>query len=203
MFSGWSSTPPRSRAQPLDEEPVEITAADVANLVDNAGKKEALRHEDAEVVFNLTEADSTPIFSGICLTAYIGIWISSVLSPAIFTGLYLTGNYKTLSVLLGLAALSYAPVLPHLAWLRSFFGNANPRYFKNCSLRLEAPVDEKKPTVVCVHPHGLFCLGWGQLFITDALKVTLALTLAPFTSCGASCLPWQRRHPNPNPNPAP
>ena len=36
------------------------------------------------------------------------------------------------------------------------------KYFKEGSLRYEEPIDTsgKKPTIICVHPHGIFPLGY-------------------------------------------
>ena len=163
---------PTKKVPSLDEEPVKISHKDLAA---------------AEVIWDFKEADATPVASAAGLLLYIGVWICSVASPLILLALFAVGWHVSFSIVLGLAAASYLPrdALPRVDALRSHLRDSLPRYFNNCSLRMEAVPAEEEPTVLCVHPHGIFCLGWGQLFLEPVLShvhfcFSSVLVLSPF-----------------------
>merc|ERR1711924_43647 len=51
-------------------------------------------------------------------------------------------------------------------------GKYTPQYFSQTTLRVEpgASLGADSPTVLCVHPHGIFSIGWGIAFILPQFK---------------------------------
>jgi len=61
---------------------------------------------------------------------------------------------------------------PRVKAFREFMGSAF-KYFQEGSLRYEEEVDTTgtRPTIVCVHPHGIFPLGWGMLTTRPEVRI--------------------------------
>ena len=142
--------------------------------------------------------------------AYVLIWLASLLSPALLSWSLLTKRWKSAGALAALAVLAYVPNLPRLAWLRDLMGRTAAMYWPQCSITYEegslgfpaskamakkekAKKKKKKaqqtkkrtPTLLCVAPHGIFCMGWGLLFASPELKrvrfcFARALYLSPY-----------------------
>jgi len=56
--------------------------------------------------------------------------------------------------------------------VRSFYAKYTPCYFPTCKLHIEdgATLGEGAPTVLAVHPHGIFSIGWGIAYIHPAFR---------------------------------
>ena len=117
-----------------------------------------------------------------CFTTatYLVTWLLSLLSPLLVLSFALNRRYCEAIVTAATIVLAYAPIWPKLPWLRSFYGCGNISYFYNSSLRFEEDISEKNKVLLCVHPHGIFCLGWGILFGRKELE--------RYTFCFASAL---------------
>lgn len=103
------------------------------------------------------------------IASYIIVWIASLLSPfliaiALYTRRYVSGTFLTLVVL-----LCYMPIWQRFPSLKIFLGRGSLSYFTDSSILYENGVPASRdhsegPSLLCVHPHGIFCMGWGILF---------------------------------------
>ena len=122
---------------------------------------------------------------------YIVVWLSSLGAPFILCYLWVAGHTRAFAAALGAALLAYAPGVPRVPALKRFLSVA--RYYRSASLRwCAAPATaaavargDAAPTVLCVHPHGIFCQAWAALFLTEeAADVTFcfsnALVMSPY-----------------------
>ena len=113
-----------------------------------------------------------PLQGSIALMIYMVVWICSLASPVIVLGLLWWKAYYSCAVVMMLILSAYTPLWGRIKAFRTFMGSGAERYFKASSLRYEAGVDlsGKTPTIICVHPHGIFPLGWGLLTTRPELE---------------------------------
>ena len=122
---------------------------------------------------------------------YIVVWLTSLGAPLLLCYLWSRGHRMAFTLALALAIVAYLPGVPRWPALKRCLSVA--RYYRSASLRWCAPLataeqvarGDAPPTVLCVHPHGIFCQAWAALFLTDeADDVTFcfsnALVLSPY-----------------------
>lgn len=112
-----------------------------------------------------TKEEQQKLLGSIALMIYMVVWVCSLISPLIVLCLFYVGLYKAAIATMLLMISAHVPKLwPRSTAFRDFMGSAF-FYFRSGSLRYEETVDTtgKRPTIVCVHPHGIFPLGWGML----------------------------------------
>jgi len=62
--------------------------------------------------------------------------------------------------------IGYLPI-PVNKTFRKYYALYSARYFKHTSLTVEEGchvIENTKPTMVSIHPHGIFCLSWNTLY---------------------------------------
>ena len=122
------------------------------------------------------------------IAVFLFLWLFSLATPFVIVALLLAGMFKPALVLTGLASLCYSPWLPKSQGLRAWFRNGSERFHRNCSLTYEEPfakadANGKIKKILCVHPHGIFCLGWGVLFTRPELdRVSFCFASALYAS---------------------
>ena len=102
-------------------------------------------------------------FSTLVLLAFVAIWVSSLVSPilcVIFTAL---GAFEVALLLAAIIIVAYAP-WPKSEKGRVAVSRAFIQYFKRSSVMYEESLPANPKNLVCVHPHGIFCMGWSILF---------------------------------------
>lgn len=102
---------------------------------------------------------------------YVGLWIFGLASPVLVLSALALGHYKVaLGLLVGIVA-SFAPreAIPVVPSLQHFFRRSATQYFRRSTMLVEAPIDDK-PTVYCIHPHGIFCIGWAAATFLPRLR---------------------------------
>jgi hypothetical protein len=120
---------------------------------------------------------------------YLLVWTASLAAPFAVVMLAFAGRLRAAASLLAAIAACYLPWQPRAPWLRTWFGLGNVKYFQEASLLFEESVlttsDAETRKLMCVHPHGIFCMGWGILFGRPELEgvnfcFSTALYRSPF-----------------------
>jgi len=134
--------------------------------------------ELAEVVHSGDSSDRS-IVGELCQITYVVIWISSLCSPFLLLWLLLNHYYSLSLAIAVIVAIAYIPQqYDHLLFspsFRHFMFCANSKYYENISLcwtRGSQPTDAS-PTLLCVHPHGIFCQTWGWLYVAPQTVSTV------------------------------
>jgi 2-acylglycerol O-acyltransferase 2 len=115
------------------------------------------------------------------MLAFLVLWLFSLATPFVIAALLLGGATRGALALAAVAAACYVPGLPKSPGLRAWFRIGSQAYYRNCSLKYEEPfvsggsdkgvaTTETNRKVLCVHPHGIFCQGWGILFTRPELQ---------------------------------
>jgi len=99
--------------------------------------------------------------------SYPIIWIASVVSLIGLPIFLVLGWWTSAAIVLILGALSF---IPHgnFPRVKAFYRRNFPNYFTTCDLRIEAGASlepDSDPTVLCIHPHGIFSIGCGLLLL--------------------------------------
>ena len=103
---------------------------------------------------------------GIAVVAlYLGIWITSLLSPLLLALAIYKSCYLSASVIITLTAIAYLPegYVPALEIVRSVLLQGICKYWTSCSMQWAAGAapagtrGSRGPTLLCVHPHGIMC----------------------------------------------
>mmetsp|Transcript_11893 Transcript_11893/g.32147 ORF Transcript_11893/g.32147 Transcript_11893/m.32147 type:complete len:312 (+) Transcript_11893:183-1118(+) len=112
-----------------------------------------------------SKEEQQKLWGSVALLIYMAVWVCSLISPLIVIGLIYLQCFKAAIFTTLLMFSAHVPNLwPRVKAFREFMGSAF-KYFQEGSLRYEEEVDTTgtRPTIVCVHPHGIFPLGWGML----------------------------------------
>jgi len=128
----------------------------------------------------------------VVVLSYPCIWVSSL--ATLFGGpvFLLLGWWYALGALLVIAVVGRAPdgmlAVPGKL-IRNVYVKFCPCYFTSCKLRVEQGAslgaEGTPPTVLAVHPHGIFSMGWGLAYILpdfEGLRFCFSptLLLSPF-----------------------
>ena len=115
------------------------------------------------------------------MITFLFLWLFSLATPLVLVVLFFLGQSTAALVIFCAAVTCYLPLLPKSVCLRQWFRNGSEAYYRNCSLTYEEPFvcsngvneggseDGVNKKVLCVHPHGIFCQGWGILFTRPEL----------------------------------
>ena len=134
--------------------------------------------------------DCKPLWGTVTTGTYLVVWTLSLAAPFVAAGLLLSGQFRSGAALLLSIGVCYLPFWPKSPWLRKWYQGGNVGYFRRSSLLYEerlldaaAPASTRK--LLCVHPHGIFCMGWGILFgrpELDGIKfcISAALYRSPY-----------------------
>lgn len=124
--------------------------------------------KDFEVILSRTHEHHRPVRGFLAMTCFIAFWIVSLGAPIIWWYLWTSEWRWTLAILIALAVYSYVPGVPHWPGFLSAFFNGFSSYFPATSIISEVPLKqiESRPNILCVHSHGIFCMGWSCLFST-------------------------------------
>eukprot|EP00386_Alphamonas_edax_P003312 GDKI01010160.1.p1 GENE.GDKI01010160.1~~GDKI01010160.1.p1 ORF type:complete len:340 (+),score=33.82 GDKI01010160.1:51-1070(+) len=118
------------------------------------------------------------------MLTYLLTWMTSLASPLIIFTLFYFKFTLLATVLCLITASAYLYPYKKSRLVQDFL--LVPYYFKECSYHYEKfpPFEAGKdaPTILCVHPHGVFCMGWAQVFCRSAEE------LAGFYFCFSSVL---------------
>eukprot|EP01063_Lacrimia_lanifica_P039046 TRINITY_DN8464_c0_g1_i1.p1 TRINITY_DN8464_c0_g1~~TRINITY_DN8464_c0_g1_i1.p1 ORF type:complete len:356 (+),score=114.80 TRINITY_DN8464_c0_g1_i1:127-1194(+) len=116
----------------------------------------------------------------ITILSYIVIWVASCFTPVIFAGMawmvyqeWVVGDGGAawaagLGVYTAVIAACYVPTKGMVwPWLRRQMATQGPQYMAKWRLSFEEEEEkgdaEDRPVMYGVHPHGVFCMGWGTL----------------------------------------
>ena len=119
------------------------------------------------ISFVHTAEDQSLLHGAASIGSYVVVWLAAIVWPIGLAGCVFYGWWLSSLALVALAALCSIPLEPNdrvKAWMR----RGVTVYFREASLRYELEVET--PTVLAVHPHGIFCMGWATLFTQPALK---------------------------------
>ena len=138
------------------------------------------------------------LWGGFTTATYLIVWTASLAAPFAVIFAVAAQELLTAASLSCAIALCYAPFWPKLPWLRKWYGGGNIAYFRESSLLYEEEVlpasddpttataeSNNRRKLLCVHPHGIFCMGWGILFGRKELEkmkfcFSAALYRSPF-----------------------
>mmetsp|Transcript_14116 Transcript_14116/g.18344 ORF Transcript_14116/g.18344 Transcript_14116/m.18344 type:complete len:316 (+) Transcript_14116:56-1003(+) len=120
---------------------------------------------------------------------FLVVWILSMAVPIIIVVAIGFGYYKLAGLFMSSVVVAYMP-WKRINALRPFFATGFSRYFKESSIVFEeAPPSKSTPEgLYCVHPHGIFCMGWGGLFARPEFEhvhfcFSSVLYNSPFFQC--------------------
>jgi len=102
---------------------------------------------------------------------FILIWLCSMAAPLVLLYAYLQGSTESIATTAAIVCLAYAP-WPVSSSISHFFGVGAQKYFYDFSLLYEETfvnADQSKK-LLCVHPHGVVCIGWAILFNRPELR---------------------------------
>ena len=127
---------------------------------------------DASIPWSTTPGEQQVVLGAIAYLTYVGLWVFGLSSPLLVVAALAFGWYRTAIALLSAIGASYLPrrCIPVLQFYRRFYRFAATRYFRRSTMVLEAEPDVSTPTVYCVHPHGIFCIGWAAATLLPALE---------------------------------
>lgn len=138
------------------------------------------------------DKNSIPGFSAILVMgSYTVLWVASVMTPLLFIYLTYNGLWMQLFVFGIFVSFCYIPFkTPGSKVLRNFYAKNVTRYFVDWSLNFEEishaesstknadvtsclkevqnlkqKTKNDKPILYGIHPHGIFCMGWGSIFV--------------------------------------
>jgi len=112
------------------------------------------------------------LWGSLSVAVYLGSWTTSLLSPFVLATLAYKRQHKAAAILAGSMAACFLPA-KRLPVFAQFMSTNLARYYARGSGAVTwedgAMVDPKNPdgewkTMLCVHPHGIVCQGWGQMF---------------------------------------
>jgi Diacylglycerol acyltransferase len=159
-------------------------------------------------IVRVTETDPTSItvrqklLGALSLGLFVIVWISSIGSPLLLAMAIVRQRYMTATCIGGIFVLAYLP------WKKENVGLARaihkmiqtntPLYFQSLKIHLVQPSQQQQQqqqpasTFYAIHPHGCFCMGWGQLFCHDTFRqvrfcFSPALYASPFFRLFARC----------------
>lgn len=134
------------------------------------------------IAWSTTPEQQRIIPGAISYLLYVGLWLGGLASPGLVLGALAMGWWKIAIFLILGIALSFLPrwAIPLLPWLQVYFRTVACQYFRSSTLMTEAPIDVNRPTIFCIHPHGIFCIGWAA--------ATLFPQLGHLTWCFSSAL---------------
>lgn len=143
--------------------------------------------QDKEYAFVDGPEDHNALFGSAAIGTYIVVWICSLASPVFVGRLVFKGDYSKALGLLAFIATAYTPLWRTNTWVKNLISLGSRRYFKKASLKYvggqHPDCSGQNPTVLCVHPHGIFCLGWGMLFSRPELaEMRFCFSPALYTS---------------------
>ena len=119
--------------------------------------------------------DCKPLWGTVTTGTYLVVWTLSLAAPFVAAGLLLSGQFRSGAALLLSIGVCYLPFWPKSPWLRKWYQGGNVGCFRRSSLLYEerlldaaAPASTRK--LLCVHPHGIFCMGWSMLVLHEAMR---------------------------------
>eukprot|EP01084_Bolivina_argentea_P161674 281435_1 len=162
-------------------------------------------HEPNDTQINISyhgTIQDRSIIGELCVIGYVLIWITSLLCPIILGTLLWKQYYFASLIIIVIILISYSPKsMDKYLWslsIRNACFWSFSKYYENISLgwvKNSKPFkqkdinDENKPdaipTLMCVHPHGIFCQTWALLFCAEQTVETTfmfanALYISPF-----------------------
>ena len=119
------------------------------------------------ISFVHTAEEQSLLHGAASIGSYVVVWLAAIVWPIALAGCVFYGWWLSSLALVALAALCSIPLEPNERF-RAWMGRGSTVYFREASLRYEHEIET--PTVLAVHPHGIFCMGWATLFTQPALK---------------------------------
>jgi Diacylglycerol acyltransferase len=177
-------------------------------------------HLKRQRILSVTETDPNSItmlqklLGALSLGAFVTVWISSIASPILLLLAIVQQRYWTAAVIVWIFILAYIPWKKENSIVSStihrliqtnaplFFQSLQiqfvqelPRNNNNSSKKIEQQQQQQQhqqPTFYAIHPHGCFCMGWGQLFVHDVMQhvrfcFSPALYASPFFRLFSRC----------------
>jgi hypothetical protein len=102
---------------------------------------------------------------------YVGLWIIASGWPVFLAAFLYHGWYRAATCMV-VALLACCPDYEPKERIKAFMSAGCQSYFRHSSLVYEEgsmPVEDE-PTILGVHPHGIFSMGWGLLFARAELR---------------------------------
>lgn len=109
------------------------------------------------------------------MTGFILIWLSSALSPLLLFLSVSNGYASAAGFIVAVTVAAYLPWEhgPISRFVGRFYNVYHPRYYLGMRVVYEGgrvPSLSDPQTFYAVHPHGAFCLGWSQLFLSPEMS---------------------------------
>lgn len=119
--------------------------------------------------FTYDASHQNQIWGTIALILFIFSWLASLASPIIIITLIIQQQITYAVILISIIVLCYVIPFQQTERIRSFFSLGSTKYFRSSSLTYDTNVlqnlqKKKNNQLLCVHPHGIFCMGWSILF---------------------------------------
>jgi Diacylglycerol acyltransferase len=158
------------------------------------------------------------ILSAICLGVFVMVWISSIVSPVLLLLAIVQQCYIMAVVIVMIFILAYIPWKKENSIIASTIHKTiqtnSPLFFKSLKIHFvqqlpngqestsstsssqqkqqQEQQQQQTPTFYAIHPHGCFCMGWGQLFCHDVMQnvrfcFSPALYASPFFRLFSRC----------------
>ena len=126
---------------------------------------------DPLVVAKTGPRDQCLVLGTLAWFTFVGLWVGGLSSPLLLVGLLLSGRRVAAGLLLAAVVGSYLPrsSFPVRPRLRRVYRWLSSAYFRRSSLSFETAVDPERPTLYCVHPHGIFAIGWAMACLGEQL----------------------------------
>jgi len=117
-----------------------------------------------------TEKDHNLLHGALTLGSYVAVWVAASGWPFFLAAFVWYSCWLSALVLVAILGICSIPLEPRDA-IKSWMRRGTRLYFREASLRYEHDVADGAdvPTVLAVHPHGVFCMGWGTLFAQQEL----------------------------------
>jgi hypothetical protein len=140
------------------------------------------------------------VFGGICLALFVATWIASLASPVLFLVSLAYEFWLSALFCIVVTVLAYAPWQKGRAatTFQRFVARYTPHYFKSCRIVMEQDEGkqqgrpQQQQTLFAIHPHGVFCIGWGVLYSSNRMQQVRfcfapALYASPFFRLFSRC----------------
>jgi len=120
-------------------------------------------------LFTQGEHDQDTLHGALSIGSYVVFWLVSSVSPLAVLGALVCGWWRSAALLVALLFICSLPAEPNSS-IRAWISRGHRVYWKEASLSFEDQIEPDAPTLLSVHPHGVFCLGWAGLFTREELR---------------------------------
>ena len=117
-----------------------------------------------------SERDHNLLHGSFTLGSNVAVWVAASGWPFFLAAFVWYGYWLSALSLVAVLAICSIPLEPRDS-VKAWMCRGTRCYFREASLRYEHDIaTDAPPTVLAVHPHGVFCMGWGTLFAQQELS---------------------------------